>query len=156
MGFYQFKRQQQLAAKVDEVWEFISSPENLGKITPKSMDFKISSRNLSAQMYPGMIISYRLKPALGIRTTWVTEITQVRDKVYFVDEQRIGPYAMWHHEHFIEAIEKGVLMTDVVSYKPPLGFLGSLANRLFIKRKLTQIFEYRKEAMIERFGKYEG
>lgn len=101
-----------------------------------------------------MIISYKVSPVAGVKTTWVTEITQVREKKYFVDEQRIGPYAMWHHEHIIEPIENGVLMTDIVSYQPPFGFLGSIANKLLIKKKLKEIFDYRTKAVIEIFGEY--
>jgi ligand-binding SRPBCC domain-containing protein len=118
------------------------------------MGFDITSRDLPEKMYPGMIISYRVKPLLGINTTWVTEITQVKDKVYFVDEQRVGPYSVWHHEHFIEVIPNGVLMKDIVSYEPPFGFLGSIANKLMIKQKLNEIFNYRRQAIENKYGKY--
>ncbi len=101
-----------------------------------------------------MIISYKVSPVLGIKMTWVTEITQVKEKDYFVDEQRIGPYAMWHHEHKIEAIEGGVLMTDIVSYQPPFGFIGAIANKLFISNQLRRIFEFRTSAMEKIFGKW--
>lgn len=153
MGFYQLHTKQEIPASIDEIWDFISSPENLKKITPPSMGFNITSELKNKKMYPGMIISYKVSPLLGIKTTWVTEITHVKDKEYFVDEQRVGPYSMWHHEHFIEATEKGVLMTDIVSYQPPFGFLGSIANVFIIKGKLNDIFEYRRIAMEEQFGK---
>ena len=100
-----------------------------------------------------MIITYKVSPVLGIKMNWVTEITQVKELEYFVDEQRIGPYAMWHHEHKIEAIEGGVLMTDIVSYQPPFGFIGTIANSLFIRKQLRGIFDYRKTAMEKQFGK---
>jgi len=103
-----------------------------------------------------MIISYKVSPVLGIKMTWVTEITQVKEKEYFVDEQRVGPYSVWHHEHKIEAIEGGVLMTDIVSYKPPFGFLGSVANSILIKKQLKEIFDFRTVAMEKMFGKYES
>jgi len=102
-----------------------------------------------------MIISYKVSPVLGIKMTWVTEITQVKEKEYFVDEQRVGPYSIWHHEHKIEAIEGGVLMTDIVSYKPPFGILGSIANSILIKRQLKEIFDFRAVAMERMFGKME-
>lgn len=153
MGFYQLHTKQEIPASIDEIWDFISSPENLKKITPPSMGFNITSELKNKKMYPGMIISYKVSPLLGIKTTWVTEITHVKDKEYFVDEQRVGPYSMWHHEHFIEATEKGVLMTDIVSYQPPFGFLGSIANVFIIKGKLNDIFEYRRIAMEEQYGK---
>ena len=119
------------------------------------MGFTITSKLLSEKMYPGMIISYKVSPLLGIKMTWVTEITQVKEREYFVDEQRVGPYAMWHHEHKIESIEGGVLMTDIVSYQPPFGILGSLANCLLIKKQLKEIFDFRTVAVEKMFGKYE-
>jgi ligand-binding SRPBCC domain-containing protein len=98
-----------------------------------------------------MIIRYKVRPVMGIPMTWVTEITHVEDRRYFVDEQRVGPYAMWHHQHLIETYEKGVMMTDIVSYKPPMGFLGSIANALLIRRQLEGIFAYREKALRKRF-----
>jgi ligand-binding SRPBCC domain-containing protein len=155
MGFYQLHKTQKIPATINEVWDFISSPANLKKITPEYMGFNITSKLLSEKMYPGMIISYKVSPVLGIKMTWVTEITQVKEKEYFVDEQRVGPYSMWHHEHKIEPIDGGVLMTDIVSYKPPFGILGSIANSILIKKQLKEIFDYRTVAMERMFGKME-
>ena len=151
MGFYQFIKKQVITATLDEVWDFISSPANLKEITPKSMGFDITSGGLPAKMYPGMIIAYKVKPLASIPVTWVTEITHIEEKRFFIDEQRIGPYAFWHHQHFIEKTEEGVLMTDIVSYKPPLLFLGSIANTLLIRRKLEHIFNYRKHVLEQKF-----
>jgi ligand-binding SRPBCC domain-containing protein len=151
MSYNQLIKKQFVPATLEEVWEFISSPKNLKEITPDYMGFDIISEHLPEKMYAGMIISYKVRPLLGIPMTWVTEISQVVEKQYFVDEQKIGPYAFWHHQHIIEPHENGVMMTDIVSYKPPLGFLGSIANWLFIRRQLEGIFSYRKEAMIKRF-----
>jgi ligand-binding SRPBCC domain-containing protein len=156
MGFYQFKREIKINATIDDIWDFISSPKNLKEITPEYMGFDITSKDLPEKMYPGMIISYLVKPLLGLKTTWVTEITHVKDKAYFVDEQRVGPYRIWHHEHFIEPIKNGVLMKDIVSYKPPFGFLGSIANKLLIKKKLNEIFAYRSEAIVKKYGTYDS
>lgn len=153
MGFYQLHKTQKIPAALDEIWDFISLPANLKKITPAYMGFDITSVFLSQQMYPGMIISYKVSPVFGIKMTWVTEITHVKDKEYFVDEQRIGPYAMWHHEHKLEAIDGGVMMTDIVTYQPPFGFLGAIANTVFIKKQLREIFDYRRSAMEKMFGK---
>ncbi len=147
MGFYQLVKEQKVETSVEKLWDFISSPRNLKHITPDYMGFDITSNKLAEKMYKGMIISYKVSPVLGIKTTWVTEITQVEDGKYFVDEQRIGPYKMWHHEHFIEPVEGGTLMTDIVSYQPPLGWLGDLMNSLMIEKKLEEIFEYRKMAV---------
>jgi len=155
MPLYQFKKQQKVNASIDDIWAFISSPANLKEITPDYMGFDIISKDLPDKMYPGMIICYKVKPLFGIKTSWVTEITQVREKEYFVDEQRVGPYAIWHHQHFIKPIKNGVLMTDIVSYKPPLGVLGAIANSLIIKNKLNEIFNYRTIAIEKRYGVYE-
>jgi len=154
MGFYQLHKTQKVPATINEVWNFISAPANLKKITPEYMGFDITSEMLSEKMYPGMIITYRVSPVLGIKMNWVSEITHVKEKEYFVDEQRSGPYSIWHHEHKIEPVEGGVLMTDIVSYKPPFGILGSIANSLFIKKQLEEIFDYRTNAMENVFGKW--
>ena len=154
MGFYQKKSEIEVNASLEEVWEFISSPENLKEITPDYMGFDITSKDLPEKMHAGMIIRYVVKPMLGIKTTWVTEITQVEKRRFFVDEQRVGPYKIWHHQHHIEAIEGGVLMKDIVSYKPPFGILGSIVNLFFIRKKLKEIFDYRAEAITRKFGKF--
>jgi ligand-binding SRPBCC domain-containing protein len=152
MGFYQLKQTQKIKGTIDEVWDFIASPANLKKITPDYMGFDITSEDLPEKMYPGMIICYKVSPLLGIKMNWLTEITQVDEKIFFIDEQRIGPYKIWHHQHRIEPIEDGVLMTDIVTYQPPMGVLGSLANTLVIKNKLNEIFDYRKNVLNEIFG----
>ena len=152
MGFFQFKRTQKINRPISEIWDFISDPRNLKKITPEYMGFDITSENVPEKMYEGMIISYKVTPLLGIKTTWVTEITHLKENSYFVDEQRIGPYKIWHHQHILEEIEKGTLMTDIVSYKPPFGFLGNIANAFIIKGKLNEIFEYRTKALNEIYG----
>ena len=154
MAFYQLKTIQYIPATLDQVWDFVSSPGNLKTITPPHMGFTITSGEVPEKMYPGMIISYKVSPVPGIRVLWVTEITQVREKEFFVDEQRAGPYSMWHHEHNLKPVDGGVLMTDIVSYRPPLGFLGALANRLFIKKQLKKIFDYRSQELVKLFGEY--
>lgn len=151
MAFYQFRREQFIKSSISEVWDFISTPQNLKRITPSYMGFDIRTPDLPKSAYEGMIIAYTVRPLLGIPTTWVTEITHVVPQKYFVDEQRVGPYKMWHHEHHIEAVEGGVLMKDIVSYSPPLGFLGQIANTLVIRKKLEEIFEFRKKAFDEIF-----
>jgi ligand-binding SRPBCC domain-containing protein len=151
MGFYQFKQTQLFNNSVDELWDFISSPNNLKVITPDYMGFDITSEGLPDKMYEGMIISYIVSPLLGIKTTWVTEITQLQDKQYFVDEQRVGPYKIWHHQHFLEATPKGTLMSDIVSYQPPFGYLGDMANSLIIEKKLQEIFSYRTKVLAKLF-----
>ncbi len=147
MALYTFEQTQILPASAAEVWTFISSPKNLKNITPDYMGFDIITKNLPDKMYPGMIIAYRVSPVLGIKTTWVTEITHVEEGKYFVDEQRIGPYAMWHHQHHIQPIDDGVLMRDIINYSPPMGPLGALANSLFISKKLEEIFSFRTQKL---------
>ena len=153
MPFYQFEQTQKIPASVDTVWDFISSPNNLKEITPSYLGFLVTSKSAENKMYPGMIITYKVSPLFGIKLSWMTEITQVKDKDYFVDEQRVGPYKLWHHQHKIVAIEGGVLMTDIVTYQPPFGFLGAIANTLIIKNKLKKIFDFRTVAVEKRFGK---
>jgi len=152
MGFYQLRTTQKIPASKEEVWDFISSPRNLREITPDELDFEITSEHLPEKMYTGMIITYKVRPLFGIRMTWVTEITHVENGEFFIDEQRIGPYSIWHHQHHIKEGEGGVEMTDIVSYKPPFGILGSIANTILIRSQLKKIFKYREEALIKRFG----
>ncbi|MFC2129480.1 hypothetical protein ACFLQX_01735 [Bacteroidota bacterium] len=156
MAFYQFKTEQMIKASLEEVWDFISSPGNLKKITPENMGFEIKSGGYDGKMYEGMLIHYRVKPLLNINTTWVTEISHIKEKQYFIDEQIVGPYKFWHHQHFLEPKDEGILMTDIVSYQPPLGFLGRIANSLFIKRKLKEIFSFRERALELQFGRTES
>ena len=151
MGFYQFKTEQRFKQSTAELWDFISSPRNLKEITPDYMGFDITSEDLPVKMYEGMIISYKVSPVFGIKTTWVTEITHVKESEYFVDEQRVGPYDIWHHQHFLEPFSGGTLMKDIVSYKPPFGVLGNLANTILIKTKLKEIFDYRTMKLGEIF-----
>lgn len=156
MPFYQFTRVQQIPASLETVWDFVSSPANLKRITPDYMDFHVTSNTGQAKMYPGMIITYTVKPMLGIPIQWMTEITHVRDLAYFVDEQRIGPYKLWHHQHKLEEINGGVEMTDIVTYSPPLGFLGAIGNALFIQKQLKEIFDFREKAIIDLFGTWKN
>lgn len=149
---YTIHRKQKLPITLQEAWDFISDPKNLAVITPDTMGFKTLSGD-DRKMFPGQIIHYTITPVLGIRLQWVTEITHVADKSFFVDEQRYGPYNFWHHKHFLKEIEGGVEMEDVVHYKLPMGFLGRLAHPLLVKPKLEEIFDYRKEKLIELFGK---
>ena len=142
MKIFKLKYSQKLPISLNEAWDFLSSPNNLELITPKSMDFNITDWDRK-KAYPAQIIQYTVKPILGIKINWVTEITHVRAKEYFVDEQRFGPYTFWHHKHFIKEIEGGVIMEDVIHYKPPFGLLGVLLNFLFINSKLNSIFKHR-------------
>ena len=141
--YYQLHKEQKLNAKISDVWNFAVSPKNLQRITPDKMGFEITSENSEEKIYPGMIITYKVSPILNIKMNWVTEITQVKENKFFIDEQRLGPYKMWHHQHIFIDNDDHVLMKDIVTYIPPFGLLGDLANKLFIKRQLNEIFNYR-------------
>ena len=151
MKLYQIKTKQKLPISVDKAWEFLSNPKNLKEITPKYMNFRILS-GADRSIFAGQIIQYKVTPVLGISTKWVTEITHVKDKEYFVDEQRFGPYALWHHKHFIKKIDGGVEMEDIIDYKIPFGIIGQIAHPIIVKNKLKQIFKFRENKLKELFG----
>lgn len=140
---YSIKTTQHLNISLHEAWEFFSNPGNLREITPKDLGFNIISTHHGEKMYPGQIIEYKVSPLLDIPIYWMTEITHVQEKKYFVDEQRFGPYDMWHHQHHFKQVSGGVEMTDIVHYKLPFWFLGDIANALFVNKQLRQIFDYR-------------
>ena len=154
MKIYTLHKKQNLPISVETAWEFLSDPANLKTITPDYMSFDILSGD-DRPMFPGQIIQYIVTPILGIKTKWVTEITHVKEGEYFVDEQRFGPYALWHHKHFIKPIPGGVEMEDIIDYKVPFGWLGQLFQPLLVKPKLEEIFNYRKVKLEELFGKFE-
>ena len=152
---YRLSAKQKLPMSLDEAWAFLSSPKNLKTITPDYMGFEILSKE-ETEMYPGQIIQYIVTPVLGIKTHWVTEITHVKDRFYFVDEQRFGPYVLWHHKHFVREISGGVEMEDIIDYKLPFGLIGRLFHPLLVKPKLKEIFSYRKQKLEQLFGVYEA
>lgn len=149
---YSLKTVQKIPISLDEAWDFFSKPDNLKDITPSSLGFKIISKHHGERMYAGQVIEYKVKPVLGIPLYWMTEITHVSDKRYFIDEQRFGPYSLWHHQHHFREIDGGVEMTDIVHYKLPLWILGDIAHALFVKDQLKTIFDYRFMAVEKRFG----
>ncbi len=148
------KTLQKLPVSLDEAWDFFSSPANLREITPPHMGFKILSED-NENMYPGMIVSYIVKPFPKITIKWVTEITHVDEKKYFIDTQIHGPYSLWHHQHHFRAIEGGVEMKDILHYRIPFGVFGKLVNKVLVGKKVKQIFDYRYKVLEERFGKLE-
>lgn len=147
---------QNVPISIDKAWDFFSSPKNLAKITPEHMGFIITSNYNDEKMYPGMLITYKVSPLLGIQLDWCTEITHVQDHKYFVDEQRFGPYAMWHHQHHFKEIEGGVEMIDIVNYAIPYGFIGRIANSILVESEVKKIFEFRTKKIDEFFGKYKA
>ena len=151
MKIFKLHKKQKLPITIQAAWDFLSDPKNLKDITPDKMNFNITDCDYK-KIYPGQIIQYTVTPLLNIPLKWVTEITHVVDKKYFVDEQRFGPYALWHHKHFIREIDGGIEMEDVIHYKIPFGPIGVLANYLFVQKKLGSIFVYRRKKLIELFG----
>ena len=152
MKLYQIKTEQKLPISIEKAWDFFSNPKNLKDITPQEMSFEIIS-GADKSIYPGQIIQYNVSPIFGIKLRWVTEITHVVQNKYFVDEQRFGPYSLWHHKHFFKKIKGGILMEDIVDYKIPLGWMGQLAHFVFVKNKLNKIFKYRENKLVKLFGK---
>lgn len=152
-GIYTLYSKQIIPISLDQAWNFFSSPDNLKLITPGHMGFYIASELRSGKMYPGQIISYKVSPFGGIKTNWVTEITHVAEKEYFVDEQRFGPYKMWHHEHIFKTSSEGTEMEDIISYKLPLSPLSDIFHNILIKPKLMEIFTFREQKIIDIFQK---
>lgn len=144
-------REQTVPAPRQKVWEYFCDPQNLNAITPPDMNFEIL-QGADAKMYPGQLIEYRVEFVRGIRSRWLTEIAHVRDGEYFVDEQRVGPYRFWYHEHVFQDAPAGTRMTDRVTYVVPFGVLGDLVNTFWIRKRLEQIFDFRRQKIVELFG----
>jgi ligand-binding SRPBCC domain-containing protein len=152
-GLYTLVSKMIVKTDLQTLWDFISLPENLSKITPPEMDFRITFRSSlnGGRMYPGQIIAYKVRPLPVFDASWVTEITQVQEKKFFIDEQRFGPYKFWHHQHIIKEVPDGVEMTDIVSYKLPMGFIGRWFGGWMVRRQLKKIFDYRSRQMEKLF-----
>ena len=150
MKIYTLHKKQKLPISLEEAWNFLSNPKNLKIITPDYMSFDMITKT-DRPLYTGQILQYIVTPLLGIKTKWVSEITHIEDKKYFVDEQLYGPYSLWHHKHFIKEIDGGVEMEDIIDYKIPLGILGQLVYPFLVKPKLEEIFSYRQKKLIELF-----
>lgn len=140
---------------LSEAWDFFSNPENLDLITPQDLGFRLTS-DIPAKMHQGAIITYQVTPLLHIPVTWVTEIAHIFEPRYFVDRQLIGPYRLWYHEHKFREVEGGVEIEDIVYYALPFWLFGTLVNRLIVQKKLQEIFDFRKNALINRFGDYKS
>lgn len=150
---HRYEVTQFIHAPLAEVWEFMASPKNLKRITPEYMTFRIDDPSVAEKMYAGQVINYTVTPLLGIPMKWTTEITHVVQDSYFVDEQRFGPYAFWHHQHILTAVDNGVEMRDIVHYKLPLGILGDWVHQLMVMKKVKEIFDFRFKAVEEIFNK---
>ncbi len=151
MKLHSHTYEQFLPISLNEAWDFFSKPENLNEITPEDMQFEILTKDIP-RMYQGQIIQYNITPFPLVKMGWVTEITHVQDRKFFVDEQRFGPYSFWHHQHHFEAVNGGVTMTDILHYSVPLGVVGKFINWLLINKKVKGIFEYRYQVLENKFG----
>lgn len=151
MKIYELKTELFLKTNIEIAWNYFSNPKNLDEITPSFLRFKTLS-NLNGKMYGGQIITYEIALLPGFRQTWVTEIKSVEEKKCFIDEQRFGPYKFWHHKHFFEEAEGGVLMTDLVHYVMPFGLVGKFAHVLFVKKMLKNIFSFRRHFLENKFN----
>ena len=150
-GIYTMVAEQTVTASLEEMWDFFTLPKNLSKICPDNMEFKITNQPADLT-YAGQIITYVIKIFPGVKTNWITEITHLHDREFFVDEQRIGPYKMWHHEHHFRELEDGrVKMTDIVNYKLPFGIFGTIIAGNIIEKKVRDIFECRFRKIEELF-----
>lgn len=155
MSMYQYKAEQFLPIDVEEAWMFFSSAKNLATITPDKLDFKILTQLNNEEIFEGMKIDYIVKPLLKIPVHWQTEIIKVSRGVSFTDTQLKGPYKIWEHTHIFKAVAGGVLMNDVINYQLPFGVIGDIAHALFVKKKIENIFIYRKKILEKIFLKNE-
>lgn len=146
-------KEQQLNCNIETAWKFFSSANNLSEITPKDMKFVVLTKTENDEIYEGMIIDYHVSPLLGIKLDWTTEIKQVSFQESFTDFQKKGPYKLWNHFHEFIVNDQGVLMKDTIDYELPMGFLGEIAHRLFVKKKVEDIFEYRYHILEKMFNK---
>ncbi|OSZ82832.1 hypothetical protein CAP35_06095 [Chitinophagaceae bacterium IBVUCB1] len=153
MSVYKLERKQLIKCDMDTLWAFFADARNLSAITPSYMNFVITSDMPKGDVYAGQVITYKVSPLMGIPMFWMTEITHVEKNKRFVDEQRVGPYKMWHHQHSFEETPDGILMTDLVHYRLPLWILGDIAHTLFVKKQLENIFDYRYQQIGKQFNK---
>lgn len=152
MAVYSFKTVQTIPISLENAWDFFSNPVNLQSITPPTMGFRIISNFHGTKMYPGQIIEYKVKPLLNIPLYWMTEITHVQEAVFFIDEQRYGPYSLWHHQHHFKQVNGAVEITDIIHYKIPGWWLGDIVNAVYVKKELKKVFDYRFRKIEEMFG----
>lgn len=153
---HQLKAVQKIPVSLDTAWKYMADPRNLLSITPVSLNLKMTNEISGDEVYAGQVLTYTVKPLLGIPVKWVTEITQMERLKMFVDDQKKGPYKLWNHQHHFRSIEGGVEITDLVRYQLPMGILGNMAHGIIVKPKLKSIFQYRFQKINELFGAWPG
>ncbi len=144
-------QEQLLPISLEQAWDFFATPKNLNEVTPDDLVFEITS-DVPDKMYEGLMITYKIKPLLNISINWCTEITHIKEQEYFVDEQRKGPYNIWHHEHHFKAVEGGTLMTDILHYDIGMSIFGKIAGKLFVDQQVNHIFSHRYKALEKYFN----
>ena len=155
MSVHRIDARLSLATSIDEAWSFFADPHNLALITPPELGFEFNS-GVPARMYAGLMLAYTVRPLLGVPLQWLTEITHVEEGRYFVDQQRSGPYRLWHHQHHFLAVGGGVEMRDILHYELPFGIAGDAIDQLFVRSRVDRIFKYRREVLTARFGELAG
>jgi len=150
MKLFRFEQSQVLPMSQDDAWAFFSDPKNLAKITPPDMNL-VPTSPVPNEMYPGLVVTYKVKIAPLVFVNWVTEMTYVDAPHYFVDEQRFGPYKFWHHLHQFTPCPEGVLAEDVINYGLYGGVFSTVINAALVKRQLEGIFAFRKKTLAHLF-----
>jgi ligand-binding SRPBCC domain-containing protein len=151
MRVFTIERRQRLKVSREEAYRFISNPALMGGIIPADLGLQVLN-HIPDRVYEGLLLHYRLKPLFGVPVHWLGEITYCDEPSRFVDEQRLGPFAFWHHEHRLREIPGGVEMSDLIHYAVPFGPLGSVVNTLVLGPRLRRIFDYRESALARKFG----
>ncbi len=154
MKVYTLKREQQIFRPIGEVFSFFERPENLEKITPSSVGFVILTPG-PIDMHPGAVLDYTIRP-MGFPIRWTTLITSYNRPDRFTDVALKGPYSYWHHTHTFEEIPGGTLMKDEVRYALPFGWIGRLAHRIWVRRQLNKIFDFRAQVIEAMFKSGHG
>lgn len=152
MKLHVLERRLEIPITLKEAWDFFSNPANLTYLTPPGLGFRMTSE-APGRIYPGLILTYTVTPFFGLPVDWVTEITQVKEPEFFVDDQRRGPYKLWHHEHMFTETGGGVEICDLVHYALPLGPLGNIVHELVVKKQLKEIFDYRSGYLAGKYGR---
>jgi ligand-binding SRPBCC domain-containing protein len=146
MKLHRIHRRQVIPISIIEAWKFFSNPVNLSRITPPWLNLTVIS-DIPRSMHSGMIISYRITPLIRVPTLWISEITHVNMPTYFVDEQRLGPFRFWHHQHLFKEVGRNVEMQDLVNYVMPLGPIGEMVHTISMRKKVEAIFDFRQKAL---------
>ena len=146
MKLHRINRRQLIPISMTKAWAFFSNPLNLSKIKPPWLNLKVTS-DVPKSMHLGMIITYRIKPMAFMPTCWISEITHVKTPTYFVDEQRLGPFRFWHHQHLFKEVARDVEIQDIVHYAMPLGPIGEMVHAISVRKRVEAIFDFRKKAL---------